>query len=86
MTEPGTAPASDPQFTRALIMAAVVEGLFIAAGVAAYIVTRNMVLLFALAIAGVVLFGLLFLRAFTRKNSRGSVRGADPIVRDGGLF
>ena len=73
----------DPQFQRAIVIAAVVEGVFFAAGLAAYFVIDSMTWFIILAGMGMVAFMAIFIPAFLRSRAEAAQNTQSPVVQDG---
>ena len=81
-----TPPPADAEFTRALIRAMVIEGVFAAIGVAGFLYTKQPAALIAPVVLGGVAFLMIFLPAFKAfKQREAEQRGNVSIVQDGGV-
>jgi hypothetical protein len=77
-------PKSDPELTRALIRAVVIDGVLFAIGVAAYFMTQQIIWLIIPAFVGSLVFLGIYLPALKAWKQRQADRGANsPIVEDG---
>ncbi len=73
----------DPTFQRAIMIAAVVEGAFIVAGLAAYLLMHSTTWLIVLAGMGMVAFMAIFIPAFVRSRAEAAQSSQSPVVQDG---
>ena len=76
-------PKADPEYSRALVRAAVVEAAFFAIGVVAWFVTQDLVWLLVPVGMGMVAFMAMFLPAYRAFGERKAAeRGQPSIVED----
>ena len=80
-----TSPKPDPEYNRAIIRAALIEGGFIVLGVIAYLSTQQVWLLVAAAAIGAAIFLVIFQRASKAFRERQAGGGQASIVQDGGV-
>jgi hypothetical protein len=87
MSMANTSPKADAEFTRALVRAMVIEGLFTLIGVVGIIMTQKPLALIVPVALGVIAFMVIFLPAFKAWRQReADVSGSQPpIVQDGGF-
>lgn len=79
-------PKADAEFSRALVLAMVVEGVFAAIGVLGIIITQKPLALIVPVVLGAIGFVVIFLPALKAWRARQSEQGGQAsIVGDGGI-
>jgi hypothetical protein len=73
----------DPQFSRDMLIASLIEAAFLLSGAAVFYLTRELTYALAIALPGMAIFLVLLMRAQKRAKARKAAGGADPIVQGG---